>query len=122
MTSAQNEAITEFALNFGVGWHIGSEYKKESSYDENIDLKNDYSIKDFLNKETQRLNYQNDVLTLINLVHAHILEAEKSLVKLTGNEAETKIFVQDLLEPVIVNPYPVREAKSESIFDKITQH
>ncbi len=123
MTAAQNEAITDFALNFGVGWHIGSEYKKENSYDEDLNLKDDYSIKNFLNKETQRLNYQNDELALINLVRAHILEAEKSLVKLTGNEQETKNFVQNLLKPVIVNPYPVPpEQKSESVFDKITQH
>jgi len=122
MNKAQNEAITEFALSFGAGWHIGSEYKKEIGYDESLGLKNDYSIKNFLNKETQRLNYQDDVLTLINLVHAHILESEKSLVGLTGNEQETKNFVEGLLLPVIVNPYPARETKTESIFDKIKQN
>jgi len=119
MTSAQNEAIADFALNFGVEWHIGSEFKEESSYDESTNLKDAYSIKDFLNKETQRLNYQPDVLTWINLVHAHTFQAEKSLMKLTENEKETKSFV---LEPVIADPYPAREEKSESIFDKITQH
>ena len=122
VNKAQNEAITEFALNFGAGWHIGSEYKKESGYDESLGLKNDYSIKNFLNKESGRLGYQNEVATLINLVHAHILEGEKSLVGLTGNEQETKKFVEGLLLPVIVNPYPVPENKTESIFDKITQH
>jgi hypothetical protein len=100
ITEAQQEAITNFSLNFGLAWYLVSEYKKEYAISHEIKLQKTTMMDAFLEKEMARLHLGDKISTLEAVVHAHLLEAQKKLLSFTMESDQVRYFVEEQLVPI----------------------
>ena len=100
ITEAQQEAITNFSLNFGLAWYLISAYKNEYAISHEMKLQKTSMMDAFLEKEMARLQQEEKISTLEAVVHAHLLEAQKKLLSFTMEEEQVRYFVEEQLVPI----------------------
>lgn len=90
-------------MHFGLAWHFISEFKEQYEIWLKLNWYKPYAIISFLESESERLNISSKEETLRKLGYAHILEAQKHLTALVGNEEDAKKFINLLMEITEIN-------------------